>query len=699
MSAERERGGRRALGVLFALIRPIAIAGLAVGLTLTPLAAPALTDAALASSTEGSAADEASGPAITLSAAPAASGLVRPGGSVSVRVTVSSTGEQATGPIDLALSLDGARAADAQQLATWFDGGSLDADDRTVATATLSSLEPGASAVLDLIVPAAESVLSGAFGSRLATVRAELVEVDPDDPLIVTDRTALVWVPDDIVDAPVASITFVAAITTPGESGAFLSAETLERYTVEAGALTRTLDAVAGRPVLLAIDPRIIASVRLLGSSAPAAATAFLQRLESVPNETFLLPWADADPVATIAAAAAPLPSPEGAGAAAIVDAGAEPATPSPSPTPEQSRALDELAAWRTTLSEVDWASTSTLTADSVALLAEQGTRVLIAPGSSLTELAPVQLLDGVRALRADDALSMAARDAAHAVSQQQFDRAMARISALLAADAQGETGIPALITLSRDRLAGSDRLLDTIAQTAALPWTTSTTASAILGRTAVTGAVAEPVLDEPRLDAVRAALGAEADDRLFATIAVTPEAITDIRRLELLSALSAGWGDRSIEALQRYVVDSAALRSSVQVVESSDITLLADRASLPVTVQNGLDVAVRVFVRVEPDTTQLRVVDPRVETLVEPRSQTRALVPVESLTNGQVDITVTVHDAESRPIGSPTRVSLNLQAGWETAGTIAVALALVLLLTVGIVRDIRKRRRPAGQS
>ena len=73
---------------------------------------------------------------------------------------------------------------------------------------------------------------------------------------------------------------------------------------------------------------------------------------------------------------------------------------------------------------------------------------------------------------------------------------------------------------------------------------------------------------------------------------------------------------------------------------ESSSITLFADRASLPVTVQNDLDVAVRVFVRVDPDTTQLRVLDQRVEVLVEPRSQTRALVPVESLTNGQVDIT-----------------------------------------------------------
>lgn len=682
MSAERERRGPRALALL---LRPLATVALTAGFALAPLAAPVMTDAARSATT-----DDTGAVSLQLVAAPAASGIVRPGEPLSVRVTVSNDGDRPSGPIALALSVDGEHAVDAAELAVWFDGGALDADDRAVASATLSSLEPGASAVLDLIVPAGTPVLSGAFGPRLATVRAELAEADAD-AAVIADRTALVWMPDATA-VPVAGTTFVAAITTPGETAAFLPAETLERYTAEGGALTRTLDAVAGRPVLLAIDPRIIASIRLLGAQAPDSATAFLARLQAAPNESFLLPWADADPVATITAASTPLPLPEGAGSA-TVDPEDE-ATPSPSPSPEQSVALDELTAWPATFAGVSWAGTGTVTAEAVAVLSQQGTGVLIAPGSSFDHAAPVQQLDDVRVLRADDALSAAARDASLAVSQQRFDRAMARVSALLAANAGGESGIPALIALGRDRLAGSDRLLDTIAQTVALPWSTGTAASDVLARTAVDGAVVEPALDDERLGAVSAALTAETDDRVFATIAVTPEAITDVRRLELLAALSLGWGARSVDALQGFVAQSAELRASVQVVESSAITLLADRASLPVTVQNDLDVPVRVFVRVEPDTAQLRVIDPRVETLVEPRSQTRALVPVESLTNGQVDITVTVRDAESRIVGAPTRVALNLQAGWETAGTIAVAVALVLLLTVGITRDIRKRRR-----
>jgi hypothetical protein len=41
----------------------------------------------------------------------------------------------------------------------------------------------------------------------------------------------------------------------------------------------------------------------------------------------------------------------------------------------------------------------------------------------------------------------------------------------------------------------------------------------------------------------------------------------------------------------------------------------------------------------------------------------------------------------------------LNLQAGWETAGTIIVAIAVALLFVVGIARDLRKRRRRAGEA
>ncbi|MFN4002469.1 DUF6049 family protein [Microcella sp.] len=682
MSVERERAPRPAL---LTLARAGAAAAIATALAMAPLPVIEPGGAARAATT-----DAPAEVAIDLLAAPSATGIVRAGDDLSVRVTVTNAGEQPTGAISVALGLDAARSATAAELAAWFDGVTVASSDQRVATASLSSLDPGASAVLDLIVPAERAALSGPFGARLAVVRATI-----DDEVAAVDRTAVVWVPS-ATTVPEAATTFVAAISTPGESAAFLDADALAAYTAEAGALTRTLDAVAGRPVLLAIDPRIIASIRRLGADAPATATAFLERLSNAPNESFVLPWADADPIATIAAQGVPLPETEGTGVVDATTANVEGASPSPSPEPGPTVTLDELTAWPATLDGWNWLDHGALSADGLPVLAEAGTRVLVAPAAALGSAAAVQRGGEITLVRTDDALAASARDASLAVSQQRFDRSMARVSSLLAATASAEPGIPTLIALSRGQLAGTDRLIDTIAQTVALPWARGAEASAALSRPAAEAVVGAAGADDARAQAVRSALEAEAADRVFAGIAVTPAAITDIRRLELLAALSQGWGERSTEALRGFTSDSIALRSSVQVVESSAITLLADRASLPVTVQNDLDVAVRVFVRVEPDTAQLRVVDPRVETLVEPQSQTRALVPVESLTNGQVDIAVSVRDAEARVIGTPTRVSLNLQAGWETAGTIAVAIALLALLIAGIVRDVRKRRRRA---
>jgi hypothetical protein len=638
----------------------------------------ALVSPNAATTTDG--ADEST---IALVAAPAASGIARAGDPLSVRVTVTNLGDAATPPLTVELAIAGAEPASAEDIAAWFTGETVSLEDRVAATAELSSLDPGSSAVLDLIVDDAATVLGGAFGARAAIVRASA-----EGSLVVADRTAIVWVPGDAT--PAARTVFVAPLSTPGIASGLLTSAQLEQLTGEAGALTRQLDAVAGRPVVVAIDPRVVASIRLLGTSAPASATAFLDRLAAMPNETFLLPWADADVPAVLAAGESPV-QPEGAGAL-----GADPeatATDDPEPGPAP-LTLADAADWPATLRDVIW-SNDPLGPSVATALTDAGARLVITPTSPSTGGATVQETEGLRLLRVDAALSASARDASTAPSQQRFDRAIARVSALLAAAAAAaEPGIPAIIALTRDELPSSDRLIDTIGRTVSLPWSTASTATEALSTPATPAELEEPATDAARLAAVRDAIAAETADRAFASIATTPAAITDVRRLELMAALSAGWGEQSAAALQRFVDSSTALRQSVRVAESSAITLFADRASLPVTVQNNLDVAVRVYVRVDPDTTQLRVLDQRVEVLVEPRSQTRALVPVESLTNGQVDITVTVRDATGARIGSPTRVALNLQAGWETAGTIAVAGAVVLLLGVGITRDIRKRRR-----
>ncbi|MBX9472133.1 DUF6049 family protein [Microcella sp.] len=690
MSAVRERGGRRTP------LRSVLGVAIALGLAL-----PTVVDAGAPSAatvTEESA-------ELEVLAAPSASGAVREGQPLTVRVTLSNDGEQATGPLDIELRLDGSRVAPADELAAWFEGGEDPAPLLDVgliaARASIGALAPGASAVLDLSVAGSSALWGGAFGARLAEVL-----VADGDQLLAVDRTAVVRVPDGTTPGSAATV-FVQPLTTPGETAGLLSAETLEALTAEAGVLSRTLSASAGRSVLLAIDPRVIASIRALGEAAPASALDFLDRLATAPNESFVLPWADADPLATIATADVVLPQPEGTGLVTgdqgvdETEATAEPSE-APADDPDESELMTQpvagLIGVSATLDGVSWPGAEGFSAAALESAAAEGTRVVIAPSSVLESDDAVQRYQGTVLLRTDDALGIAARDAVRAPSQQQFDRAMARVSALLATSAARAPGAPAIIALDREVPRGADRLLDTLAQTISLPWSSAGSTAAAIARPAADAVIIDAPLGEARQMAVVAALDAETADRQFAQIALTPALITDVRRLELLSALSLGWGETSVEALRGFSAQSQALRASVQVVESVPILLLSDRSTLPVTVQNDLDVAVRVFVRVEPDTAQLRVLDSAVEATVEPRSQARVLVPVESLTNGEVDITVTVRDAQNRVLSEPTRVSLNLQAGWETAGVIIVAIAVALLFVVGIARDLRKRGRRAAE-
>ena len=60
--------------------------------------------------------------------------------------------------------------------------------------------------------------------------------------------------------------------------------------------LTRQLDGLIGHPsVAIGIDPMILASIRVLGTSAPASATQWLVSLSLLPNDVFSLGFGDAD--------------------------------------------------------------------------------------------------------------------------------------------------------------------------------------------------------------------------------------------------------------------------------------------------------------------------------------------------------------------------------------------------------------------
>lgn len=485
-------------------------------------------------------------------------------------------------------------------------------------------------------------------------------------------------------------------LVVPANSTGLIPAQTLAVYTAPGGLLTRQLDAVIDTPVAIGIDPMVLASIRVLGTSAPDSALAWLERLEAATNETFALGYADTD-LALVSQAGGALPLGPGDLEFALDPAlfAAVPeseATPSPTATAEPIEPVlpttEDLLDWPYTLDGIAWPRDGSLVAGDLERISAAGYGETIVASSNLSGLNGGVRADvgGAQVLVSDDAVSGALRSAATGGADAGAVRA--------AAQAAGST---VFATIGRGTPASDDRLGSVIAALAADPSIQLVRLSTVLADAPATASLADAAVSE-RADRVAALLAATAEDRAFSSIAANPSAIVGPRQLALVALLSNAWNVNPagwMRASGTFLQDSADLRGSVQVAEISSLLLVADNSQyLPVNVDNALDQPVTVYVTLRPATAVLAVLDERVELTVPAQSQARVDIPVQSLTNGTVDFVVTLAAANGQQIGSDVVGEVNVQAGWETPIVIAIAGVVVLIFGVGIVRTILRRRR-----
>lgn len=646
-------------------------------LALGPLAATGVAAAPRASvpvATTATGTDAPAG-AVTVIAAPVDAGVLRDGADLDVRITVSNGTTEPIAGATARLHLTLEPLTDQAAVRAWLRDDAPPTGE-IVSTTPLVTIAPGATVVASLTVPADDIDLDERFGVRAAGVSV----VTSDGAAIAHDRTAIVGQPSGTTAAG-AGIAVIAPLTAPDDRGRYLSADQLSALTGPEGRLTRTLDVALSGGVALGVDPRILASIRALGEGAPASAIAWQEQLADSGIETFALRWSDADPLAGVGTLAVASPPPLGAGSIVLGDDGEPTAT------------LDDLTAWPHALSDWVWPADGSIGRDAIDPLVADGARVVLTHASDVQGGAGITrpLTDTLRAVVTDELTTAAVRTVAASTSAHVRRAAVAELSALLASTAAPATPLLGLADRTAAPSAQVGLLLDELT---ALPWARTATLAPVTGP----GANGDPAIvtaeaSSPATRDLDALLELERGDAEFARIALDPQPLLADRRLDLLDTLALG-GESAAAGEGRYRGQSERLRAAVQVVESNTITLFADRTSLPVTVQNSLPVSVRVFVRVEAATGQLRVEDQRVEAVVDGGSQVRALVPVQSLVNGDVDIRVSLRAEDGAVIGTPIAVPLNLQAGWETAGTIAIGGVIAALFAVGLVRDIRRRRQ-----
>jgi len=552
----------------------------------------------------------------------------------------------------------------------------------------------------------ARALVATALAAALAAagVVPAMAAPTPEEPAGVVDP-ATDPATDPVVD-PVA-VSVIVPITTPPSATGLLSSDEIAAYTGPEGSLTRQLDAVAGTPAVIALDPMILASIRVLGSDAPETAMQWVARLAATSNEVFLLAYADADLVSAARTDTLDAIVPSGFGFALDPAnfAGTAPATllpePSDEPTPDAPPpypSTDDILDWETPLPRIAWPSTAVGRGD-LAVIAGAGYDVVIvtsdAVGDPATPLVTIDGVTGMTGVVADAPLSSLLSDAVEGTTSMVRASALDALEAALASDAARTPGRHLVLTVERDWPSATPGLAEALERLEASEVVTSSTLADVLTLPPTTARLGDGAASALRDEAFVSLASDAAAELAFSSVLEDPSPLLDPRALERIALYSLGWErDESGwgAAVDAFHTRSDEIRSSVQLEQSSDVALLASAADLKVVVSNALPFPVTVQVTANPRNSLLRAELPP-PLVIEPESTGTARVPVEAIANGEVLVLTS--------LTSPTGIALDsgharvtVRAEWEGIGTLVVVIGLVLVFAAGIVRLIVVRRR-----
>ena len=651
---------------------------------------------------------------------PLANGVVRAGDALSVSVSLQNGTAAALAPVDVTLSLGTTPLADRNALTAWLDGEASDAGLQPVAAVSIDGVEPNAFQVRGMTVAADDPALAG----RAPGVYPLSASYEGASGT-VTSVSVVVVPPAEAADV---GLGVVVPITAGPLRSGLLTEDELAALTGPDGSLTSQLDAVRGTQAILAVDPAVPASIRVLGTSAPDSATEWLDRLEGLQNSRFALQFGDADVTAQLQADL-PRPLAPTSFTAYMSPSDFADATPTPTPTPTPADTTaptptptapsgaslpsteELLAVGPATRGGVYWPADGTADAAVVAELGElttdQGIPSLTVIPSETTEegaagrtVAAFGRVDEAEVLVYDSGASAALDEAARSEEPWLRGAPLTAATAYLAfatADAQG----PLLVTLGRGE--GSSRVGLEAAIAAAF------SAPDVLPRGLPALAASESreyslTAVEPSTERAATAAGLVAEEgelARFATILDNPSLLTGPERNEVLQLLGVAWVDDTewAAAIAEHRDQTRTTLDSVALLPTVPNDLYGSNASLRFWVRNDLPYPVNLVLYTTRDNLRLDVQNetPIVATA---QSNTRVEVPVQArVGRGEVTLTLQLRSPVFVAIGDPESVEVNVWADWEGVGIGALAVLVGALLVMGIVRTVlrvRRRRRRA---
>ena len=660
----------------------------------------ALGGASAASAEEEPDAPTPADPMVELFVSTGSGTAIEPGGPLVSTVTLENETDASLTAGTVTLQVNRDPLPDGAALDAWLDDGTVSGTFHTVASEPTPVVDAGADESVSVVVDAVDL---GDLGPGVYPVKARLSGATSDDaegePLewnLTATSVLVVAVSGQHVS------TVLVPITATPENGSLLTADELAALTADGGALSGQLDAVTGTTAVLAVDPAIVASIRMLGTRAPETATRWLTALEALPNDVFALQFGDAD--ATVQAHAE-LPSllatPE---LTPLLQPGDFPPAPEPTTTPDATPTADpdpvlpensELTAILGAHQGVLWPR-SAVTAQDLATFDSylDGQVTTVLPSTSFEGAAAahstvsghdVLVVDAAASARLSAAveqtdLPAVDRELTAAAGHRFFagQRSATTILALDRSETRTPTGVRAALsafaspTVTLTQLRAAAPASATLASSDAAPRTT---------------ALSEVLADEQRLTQ-------------FATILDEPALLLSPARIRILRTIGVGLDDD--EFANAVVTQAERVQETLDAVgiqQPKPVQLFTSAAPLPVWVRNELPWNVNVSLFSTPSDVRLDI-QPVTDVTAQAGGSTRVDVPIEArVASGDVKVTFRLSSPTGVPIGEPAVADVTLRADWEGIGLGILGAVIALLLVFGIVRTVRRKRADAGEA
>ncbi|MEN9608662.1 MAG: hypothetical protein RLZZ06_593 [Actinomycetota bacterium] len=129
-----------------------------------------------------------------------------------------------------------------------------------------------------------------------------------------------------------------------------------------------------------------------------------------------------------------------------------------------------------------------------------------------------------------------------------------------------------------------------------------------------------------------------------------------------------------------------------VKIIKGSAINLVSQASRVPILIQNNYDTEVRVLVHVSPSNLRVRLPETTSVTIA-PNSTVNAVVPVQAVANGDVELSVWLTTFSGDRIGPDQVITMHVIGNAEAIALGTMGGLVLILLVIGSVRMVRRRK------